>query len=1676
MKKRLLSVLLCLCMVVGLMPATTLATDEDGDALQMTYVSSIDEIPSDYQGMVMILEEQEWGSILGYKVRIGTYNSPQAGSYAVELCYDNQIVRLANPTTGGNSLNFSSATKHANYISDMLIDASNDEFGLLSEVLVGGSLSILACTPRKPDETAPNTAQIYQYNVNTSTAADLSSIVKDVVVDGYKWTTPRNKFVEFSSVYFKLQAGKTRTDFVTETIKLFPGSTCNWTGAGTFIGDTFSTNGALMVGFPEPPETEYDVKFTVKANTVPMSGAEIVVNGTSTKNTTITDRKGTTEADGTATISLPAGQYTYTIKDAVVDGKTYSMRTSDRAGVPLTISASQTVATYTNMEEVKASYPIRIKAVNASGNEVALTGATLKFGALTVDAGNISGNTASFTTGSTMSQELTLSGVSGYQNITAGTANVVVTAQTMTAATLSLGTMNSPAATVSIESDATGQYINLILKKAVTDVTLPVPVPEDMSKDQADQIKVTVTPSKDAPQDLKDELGPNGITLTAPDDVKVTVGSDGKPDVTVTAGLPDGTYEIQVGGTGLENTKPITVTVITDNTVTPPKRVVNVGGEVSSSGGSTTITGGVTGSAGGAGNSDAETGNGSIDLTGGQPDTTVTEGGSTTVAPGGAVTTPNTGDAGVTDLTDSGVLGSDTVSDSLKPTPMTDPMYEIDVTPNYAIGSMTEIESFKVDIYLKNAAGTSGTFGMYYDPVVFNQPTGVTLSEGLAFGPSIPSNRPNAEITSSYLTFKWQVTNLSGKPLDGITSGRVKVAELQLPVKTENIAVARLKTLLDDHSIHTQSFTMTQAYQDMVTAATVGGTLNQEVLNESLWSVWRPVGAKGATPSVHLSDDKATRGGFYQYYTNATATDEENKIVELGTMAHDIWMQFNLPKELFGNLRIDFWVTESDGGPGVNGATITVYDTEADAKAGTNGTTATTDASGYAHVSKQAGTYYYTVTDSGHWDFPTGKANREPTDPLYDTVELTETAVTPTVAQVKDSYVNPIMDPKTFHEVELIGTPSPAASITSPKTAYNTVRYYFSIDPNAGQEWNVGTGNAYADMAALAAAITAVRYDVDKTGADLTAAFRTSKAAEPTVAWDTTREMFYIEKTDVTGDAIGIETLTDGATTVNPLRAGDITLELPSNALKTASYTVKAIAGNGGQVKYSGTGSVTTDGTSNATVGTNYSTLVQTLTGETESVTFTFTPDAGGYTIDKVMVNGVAQTINNEQKKNGFDYQFTGVNGDQEIYVTFLNPDGTPASDAYLSVDVGANGSVKVQGKDDSGADATPNDTVQGPGSETYQIGDGVKELEVTITPKDDSGTEGGKQYEIDTILLDGNPYDKGTPNGTTNGYTDPIIIPADKLPTDDGQTHSLVVTFKPVGEPRTHVIVTASVAGGSGKLAPVGQDIYPVGSTPTYTMTPSEHWTIYNKGSVQVETAGKTEDKSADVVAGAGNTFTYTLPALTDNVTLSVTFQETLHEVQGKIRLVAPQSIDVVAAKLTFTRAAVPGQTDELILTQDSGTSTVSLDASFSVVGFTVKLPAGKWTVKVEKQGYLNYTVEQFEIDPQANNVIYFGDAACNKGLAAGEASKVVPIPMIPGDANGEGIAIAFNDAAVVVAGWINGALDINKRKGDINESNLSSGGASDVSDMSLVLQNMSKGRETVDYVSGFCALGAST
>lgn len=1672
MKKRILSILLCLCMVIGLLPNIAMADD----TLKVEYVKTEGDIPSSYKGAVIKLEKTEFKGKNAYAVSYGILNTNASYSIMVNIEYDANVVVPIRTNNGSNGT-WTNNTQTGDYESWMLTDP-NDGGGYLGYRMddTGDNMGfIVAAHSTAADDSSNQRTISWTLIDNTKdVAADIAGLTEDL-----EYTPPAGHIFYYGTSYFALKDGVTEDKFTTSTIQLYPGGDTKGTGVRIELNGLMVHDNAIMIGFPEPPETTYDVEFTVKAGTVPMPNAVITVNGTSTKGNTV-NATGTTNASGVATIALPAsqGNYTYTIKDVMVDGKTYTMTSGKTGGVNLAVSSSQTTATYTGMEEVKAAYPIRIKAFNASGSAVPLTGATLNFGALTVDADKISGNTASFTTASSGSQGLTLSGVDGYQNITAGTSNVMVNAISNTAATLTLGTQNNPAATVSIESDGQGQYIKLVLKQTVTNVTMPLPVPEDMTPEEAGKIQVTIKPAPGASQELKDELGPNGLVLKD-SDITVTTGDDGKPKVTVTAGLPDGAYEMQVGGEGLENTKPTNVTVVTDTSGTgDPTHVVNVGGTptLDTNGNVTGIAGGVTGSTSAAGSTDATTGNGSINLTGGQSGTTVTEGGNTTVS-GGAVTVPTAGSDGASDLSTGGLLGSDTVTGNLTPAPLTDPMYEIEVKEHYRDASKLEIDYFDVTVYLKNASGTSGTFGMYFDSDVFDKPASVTLDSKLDFAPTRSNEtndakKPKATIGSEYLLFKWQVkdnnTDADRVPLDGITSGRAQVATFRLPVKAGKTVVNTLKQSLDNRSIYTEDFTLTSDYAAMVAGCMDGGVLNQDALNQNLWSVWRPLGTAGATPSVHLDDAKATRGGFYQYYTDYVDGTEQK-----GTMAHDIWMQFILPEELFSNLRVDFWVTEPEisvgvAGPGVVGATIKLYESAEDATAGTNPTAElTTDANGYAHIAQMAGTYYYTVTQAGHWEYPTGHANRGSSDPVYDSYALSQSSgALPTLASVVSGYINPIMDPKTFHEVELIdstGSAETEASITSPKIAYNTVDYYFGVAPSAGKDWNVGTGKTYADMATLAAAITATRYDVDKTANTVTGAFRTlAVSPKLTVSWDATRQMFKIAGTAVTGDPIDMDTLADGTTIVDKLRAGDITITLPNEALTTASYAITATPGNGGTVALKANNSVPAGQTTDQIIDVSAQTtpIIEHLSdGLTTSGTYTFAPSAGN-TIDQVLINGVSQAITEQQKANGYSYQFAGIASDQTIYVTFKDGNDAPISDPYLSANVGPNGGMSVV------TDGTSpiHDTLTGPATGSYTLGDATT-LTVTITPDTD--------YEIDTLLVDGAAHSKGTPD-SDGYYTDPLII--NDLTLNDGDTHSVVVTFKPKGEASTHVVVTSVIAAGFGQVAPLGTDIYSVGSTPTYRLTPSQYWSIFTAAGSKSVMLGKADgtakvdesDKAVETGAGT-NVFDYTLPTLTENKLLEITFQEQEHMVKGVIRVAATVS-NVAAATITFTREPVPGETDQLVITFNSDT-TATASGSFRQVSFEHAIPAGVWSVKVQKQGYLDYTVTNFEIQKTADKTIFFGDSACNGGLAEGSAGNMTPVPLTPGDANGEGIAIAFNDAAVVVAGWINGAEAINKTKGDINESGRSSTGPSDTDDMALVLDNMYKGRETIGYTA-FCAL----
>ena len=81
----------------------------------------------------------------------------------------------------------------------------------------------------------------------------------------------------------------------------------------------------------------------------------------------------------------------------------------------------------------------------------------------------------------------------------------------------------------------------------------------------------------------------------------------------------------------------------------------------------------------------------------------------------------------------------------------------------------------------------------------------------------------------------------------------------------------------------------------------------------------------------------------------------------------------------------------------------------------------------------------------------------------------------------------------------------------------------------------------------------------------------------------------------------------------------------------------------------------------------------------------------------------------------------------------------------------------------------------------------------------------------------------------------------------------------------------------------------------------------------------------------------------------------------------------------------------------------------------------------------------------------------------------------LIPGDAAGDGLAVAVNDASTVVAGWLTGATKRNRIKGDIDESEFINSGNSGTADMTRVSNNLGKIRKSQTY-DDFKANGSNT
>ena len=1406
-----------------------------------------------------------------------------------------------------------------------------------------------------------------------------------------------------------------------------------------------------------------------------MSGATLALTGTSDKGTAInnlfTEAQRTTNSSGQITLKLPAGSgYTWST-EKTVGGKSYSGTQS------FNVSTSGTNAITCVLTEATDKFPVYIKAQDQNQNPVDLTGATLKYGVVgnfnPVTAANIIDGMVKFDVPTDGSKPLLLSGVTGdYQNIIADDVTIKMTKTSATTARFEVETGSSIA---QIKNDGSRNYILLTLKPTVTNVKLPVPLPDTITEEDAQNLTLTFqSPNGGAPVVVNKASG--GLSVE-------TV--DGTVTVTADAPLQDGTYTMTIGGSGFDPvTTPVTVLRKTE-TNGELTSIVNVGGTVTSGsdGNVSTVGGGITGVK--ANSADAR-GNGSANLTGDPNDSTVITKGGNITANGNDITVPDADTDPDVDPLPGGILSDPDTVTGLTPAVMKGPIYEIKSTLNpYASGGY---QSLDIEVYLKNAVAGSGTFGMRFDKQLFNAPSSSDLQINDSIGLQILNGTPAymvQDVASDYIYFYWSMKDSYGN-----TEVDASVDHKLIATITLNFKAGIGQADLHNNMITALNFPESQAGQDII------GIGDMEDRLEALAGYWRQKDFDGSyifNEDSKLDADKSIGDGFYQIFH----TEGENS-----AESYDIRMQFDLPEEV-ENDSVQFWVRESPEqmGRGIENAEILIYKED-----GTLLTTdpLVTDRNGRAHMILPAGTYSYTITEESHWDYPDGTANNQGntqdsftlgSDGVITMAPLGADKITP----VFDTTIYPFMDPKTIHHVQLADLANETASmnitLSSRDIAYNNVPYYFTLQPAAGYTWA-------KSMADVADALSAVLYETDKNGQNEAAVFHTQVGTldpapgQALIRWDAQREQFYITGT-ITGTAYGPNDLGYEA-----LRAGDlkITVDDPDSLVKATEYRITASAGGGGTVSFVMAGNPNpseikeTDGTTPATAAPNAYTGPATLNeklgqGESKSATYTFTPENGG-SIHKVIINGVVQPLDEEASKSAYVYQFRNVTGNQSIYVEFKTAGGT-LSDANLTVASGDHGSVTVD-QTGSPAPVGPMGTIEGPGTGIYSLPAGLANLGLTITPE--------TGYKIDKVYLvkNGEKSDvtgslstntADNPTTQTGAIMDLTVSGADLAAlVQQGSNSTVIATFMPYdATASTQAVVTATVVHGLGTMMPAGVSVYPMGATPLYQMQPKNaDWEIDNtpnSGAVLVtrDTADAAPvDYSSDVTApdAVGGSYSYTMPALTGDTLLNVTFSEKTYRVKGQIQTVfnvlLASDPHIAPATITFSRAAVPGECAAYSFSTPSGNLAVGGGTSnlYGLLDFKANVPKGEWTVTVHKQGYLDYIISAFTVDDTGLVTDSTGESAIYFGTPA--ATTMKPVVLTPGDAAGDGKSIAVNDAAIVVAGWLTGATAANRIKGDIDESSFTATGSSTSGDMGHVMSNLNRVRTRQTYTD-FCSAGGT-
>ena len=902
---------------------------------------------------------------------------------------------------------------------------------------------------------------------------------------------------------------------------------------------------------------------------------------------------------------------------------------------------------------------------------------------------------------------------------------------------------------------------------------------------------------------------------------------------------------------------------------------------------------------------------------------------------------------------------------------MGDPFYDVNIEPD---SSDATGKTYTATVTLNNIKAVYGTFGIRYDKDVFTlaADNGFTLASelklydpnnGVEGSPMADKQVTTHKTTDTvgYHVFSWAKSDDAAEGEAGTAFDTTSAGKL---VATYKFTLNEGKTADDiaSDAFAVMPYDKTSAAETFISEIDKDDPLQVEETKWYMDQLWRYVDTENDDPlgEGRLARSKASDDGFYQVHE-----DNTSEMFDVMTVFH-----FEAKETVLVFEAVD------DNHFAIEDVTIVVTGTDGEP------ITLTTDSTGIAKmlVDTTSGpvTYNYTATRPGYWDIPSTEVIVEANTPPTTTIEyitMHEKVYHPT--KLKDSTSTDAIEsrPDVDH-----------ASLRGDAFAYNGRDYHFNIKPDPGYEF---------DQAAAGNVVAYVKNVL-------------SGEYEPhNVTYNANDDVYVLAGSEVVGTKLDSKNPDE-----NGFKSDDIYIVVDPASItpSTKTFKVEAFAGAHGTVTYEETPAI---GSQTVDKSVTNKVTVSNIAAKESTNNFTFTATDSGYTIEKVIINGVV--VNTYNGQTTLEYKFENITEDCSIAVMFT--DGkTPSTESMITLVVAGKGKVDT-------SDPAPAVTDIRDKRSVFNFENGGS---VTFTATPDSGVSGPV---VEKKVNDGAAT---AVSATGSNYT---------VTSEPGENVVVYVSFG-----TSTVFVKAYVHEGQGTIAPVGELIYNKYDSPTFTMTAAN--TKWKLTGVMLD--GTNEYSYPSQLA----TGTYQLQSLTEDTSIGAIFSATTYRVygvidfsEGKSPLNTKALFSHTGAKIQFINELDP---TNIITGHDSTDSRT--DSKFEV-----SVPEGRWTLVVSKRGYLNYRLTGITITEDKPE-IYLG----SPDNTSETMKKITPLI---GNTSGNGLVVALNDAGVISTGFRTTNAAIIK-KGDVADDD----GKATVSDLAFVKKNYAK-RQTRKTYADFCA-----